>query len=452
MDLFTRKPDAPLAELLRPSNISEVAGQAHLLGPGAPLRRAFEAKKLHSFVLWGPPGVGKTTIGRLAAEAVGADFFTLSAVTAGVKDIRATVDAAQFALDRKGTSSVLFVDEIHSFNKTQQDTLLPHVESGLVKLVGSTTENPSFSLNNALLSRVQVYVLNPLTLADFTALYQRALPFIEPLQLQQDALELLAAYADGDGRRFLNLLEQVSSAAQHAGHTSVDGAFAATVTSQALRQFDKRGDNAYDQISAFQKTIRGSHPDAALYWLARMLDGGMDPLFIARRLIVIASEDVGNADPSALPLALSAAQAYERLGSPEGDRALAQATVYLAAAPKSNAVYLAWNEARAFVKANGTQPVPLHLRNAPTTLMKQLGHHQGYRYAHDEPGAYAAGESYFPEGMAEPNWYRPVNRGVESRIGPRLEQLKELDHAARAARPAASASKGNPPRPGKAGG
>jgi len=436
-DLFSSAPVPPLAELLRPKTLDEVVGQQHLLGPGRPLRLAFGSRRPHSFILWGPPGVGKTTLGRLAAKAVDAEFISLSAVTAGVKDIRAAVDAAQHLLDHRGRRTVLFIDEIHSFNKSQQDALLPHVESGLLSLVGGTTANPSFSLNDALLSRVQVYVLRSLELEDFRALHARAQPHLHGVEFPDEAVARLAAAADGDGRRFLNFLEASSSAAEAAGLRQVTAQFALDALGETLRRFDRDGDNTYDQISAFQKSIRGSCPDAALYWLARMLDGGMDALYIARRLVVIASEDVGNADPSALGLALNAAQAYERLGSPEGDRALAQATAYLAAAPKSNAVYTAWNEVRALVKNDSSRPVPMHLRNAPTALLKQLDHGKGYRYAHAEPGGYAAGETYLPEGVRGSPWYRPVDRGMEVRIGARLAMLKELDDQARGAPPAA---------------
>lgn len=431
-DLFTAAPSGPLADRLRPSRIEDVVGQRHLLDPGKPLRLALDAKRLHSFILWGPPGVGKTTLGRLAAKAMNAEFMALSAVTAGVKDIRQRVEAAQHILDHSGRATVLFVDEIHSFNKSQQDALLPHVETGLVTLIGGTTENPGFSLNNALLSRAQVYVLEALDESDLFMLYRRAQPSLDGVHVDEDALKLLIGFSDGDGRRFLNLLEQVAVAAAGSKRERVDLAFASSALSPSLRRFDRGGDAHYDQISAFHKSIRGSSPDAALYWLARMLDGGMDPLYVARRLVVIASEDIGNADPKALQLALNAAQAYERLGSPEGDRALAQAATYLAAAPKSNAVYVAWNEAQEYVRKHGSEEVPLHLRNAPVQLMKDLGFNQGYRYAHNEPNAYAAGVSYLPKGMAPVNWYRPVARGLEIRIGEKLAQLKAWDAATRA--------------------
>lgn len=426
-DLFTSKPIAPLAEALRPQRVVDVVGQAHLLGPGKPLQLALQARKLHSLVFWGPPGVGKTTLGRLLAKEVGSEFMTLSAVLAGAKEIRQVVEAAQHILDHQGRSTVLFLDEIHRFNKAQQDLLLPHVESGLLTLCASTTENPSFELNNALLSRAQVYVLQPLSAAELGQLYDRALPLLKGVTLSDLVVGQLVSLADGDGRRFLNLVEQLATAASGAGLRTVDPEFAKGALGTALRRFDKSGESHYDQISALHKSIRGSHPDAALYWLARMLDGGADARYIARRLVVIASEDVGNADPRALQLTLNAAEAYERLGAAEGERALAQAAIYLAVAPKSNAVYKAWNAARAFVRSQPSNEVPMHLRNAPTQLMKDLGYNQGYRYAHDEPDAYAAGETYLPEGMPEPGWYQPTPRGMEIRIGEKMERLAELD-------------------------
>ncbi|NVH73671.1 replication-associated recombination protein A [Paraburkholderia sp. JPY432] len=429
-DLFSRQPARPLAEKLRPQTIDDIVGQSHLLGEGRPLRLAFNARKLHSFILWGPPGVGKTTLGRLAATANDSEFSSISAVLAGVKEIRAAIEAAQRALDSHGRSTVLFVDEIHRFNKAQQDALLPHIESGLFLFVGSTTENPSFEVNSALLSRAHVYVLQPLSEEDFRQLYLRARQHIGAVTVDNDALKILSAYADGDARRFLNLLEQVSTAATGAGISVINSDFVLSASSPALRRFDKGGDEFYDQISALHKSIRGSQPDAALYWLARMLDGGADARYVARRLIRMASEEVGNADPKALQIAVNAAEAYERLGSPEGDLALAQAAAYIAVAAKSNAVYVAWNQARAFVKADGSKPVPMHLRNAPTELMAELGYHKGYRYAHDEPNAYAAGETYFPEGIPQrPDWYQPVNRGLESKIAEKLRWLRTLDEA-----------------------
>lgn len=427
MDLFTTAPTPPLAEQLRPASLAEVAGQSHLLGPGMPLRLAFESGRLHSFVLWGPPGVGKTTIARLSAKLVNADFISLSAVTAGVKDIRAVVEAAQFLLDQRGRATVLFVDEIHAFNKSQQDALLPHVESGLITLIGGTTANPSFSLNDALLSRVQVYVLQPLAAQDFQALYARAQPHLQGVRFPTELVERLGALADGDGRRFLNLVDLVASAARGAQIADVPLEFGMRATGTVLRKFDQGGDAHHDQISAFQKSIRGSNPDAALYWLARMLDGGMDPQYVLRRMVVIASEDVGNADPLALGVAVNAAHAFERLGAPEGYLALAQATVYLATAPKSNAAYAAWKAVWAQVKADGSRPVPMHLRNAPTQLLADLGHNAGYRYPHAEPEGYAAGESYLPEGLKPSSWYTPTDRGGDRAIAERLAHWRQLD-------------------------
>lgn len=430
MDLFTNAPKPPLAELIRPQTLDEVVGQQHLLGPGKPLRLAFGAKKLHSFILWGPPGVGKTTLGRLAASATSSNFIAISAVLAGVKDIRQAIEDAQAALDRDGKSTVLFVDEIHRFNKAQQDALLPHVESGLLTLVGGTTEHPGMEVNNALLSRAQVYTLQPLADDELQQLYERALPHLQDVTLDADALALLKGFSDGDGRRFLNLVEQVATAASGAGLSVASGEFAKSSTSPSLRRFDKGGDELYWQLSAFHKSLRGSQPDAALYWLARILDGGGDARQVARRMIAMASEDIGNADPRALQLALNAAEAYDRLGSPEGELALAQAVTYLTLAPKSNASYVAWNQAKAFVKQDGSRPVPLHLRNAPAKLMKEMGYGAEYRYAHDEPDAYAAGQTYFPEGIATPQWYQPTDRGLEIKLSEKLAWLRSLDDAA----------------------
>ena len=429
MDLFSTSPKPPLAELLRPKALSDVVGQSHLLGPGKPLRRAFDAKKLHSFILWGPPGVGKTTLGRLAASLTDSHFKAISAVMAGVKDIRQAIEEAQASLDTQGRQTLLFVDEIHRFNKAQQDALLPHVESGLITLVGGTTEHPGIEVNNALLSRAQVYSLEPLSSDEMRQLYLRAVPHLNGVQLDQAAIALLADYADGDGRRFLNLVEQVAAAASDAGISLVGDEFAAASTSPSLRRFDKGGDELYWQLSAFHKSLRGSQPDAALYWLARILDGGGDGRQVARRMIAMASEDIGNADPRALELALNAAEAYQRLGSPEGELALAQATVYLAAAAKSNASYLAWNQAKSFVRDTGTRPVPLHLRNAPAKLMKQMGYGAEYRYAHDEPNAYAAGQTYFPDDLEPQHWYQPSDRGLEAKIAEKLAWLRSLDEA-----------------------
>jgi len=429
-NLFATKPSPPLAELMRPRTLDDVVGQSHLLGPGKPLRLAFESGKLHSFILWGPPGVGKTTLGRLAASSTNSEFIAISAVLAGVKDIRQAIEAAQETLDRSGRSTVLFVDEIHSFNKGQQDALLPHVESGLLTLIGGTTEHPGMQVTNALLSRAQVYVLQPLTEEELRLLYERARPHLAGVTLDDEALSLLAAYADGDGRRFLNLLEQVGNAARGAAVAAVGLDFARAATSPSLRRSDKSGDQYYEQISAFHKSVRGSQPDAALYWLARMLDGGVDPRQLTRRMIAIASEDIGNADPRALQLALNAAEAVDRLGLPEGELAMAQATTYLAAAPKSNASYSAWKQAKEFVQRDGSRPVPVHLRNAPAKLMKAMGYGQAYRYAHDEPHAYAAGMGYFPDEVPPQHWYQPVPRGMEIKIAEKLAWLRSLDESA----------------------
>lgn len=427
-DLFSSEPSRPLADLLRPKTLKEFVGQRHLLGPGKPLRLAFESGKLHSLILWGPPGVGKTTLGRLAATASDSHFIAISAVLDGVKEIRQAITQAQSVLDGQGRSTVLFIDEIHRFNKAQQDALLPHVESGLLTLIGSTTEHPGMSVNSALLSRAQVYSLESLTDQDLTQLYQHALPHLQGVTLDTDALELLMGFADGDARRFLNLLEQVTNAAVGSSRTAVDGEFARLSTSPSLRRFDKGGDEFYWQLSAFHKSLRGSNPEAALYWFARILDGSGDVSHVTRRMIVMASEDIGNADPQALQIALNAAMAFDRLGLPEGEIPIAHAITYLALAPKSNASYSAWNQAKAFAKSNGSQPVPLHLRNAPTKLMKKMGYRQGYRYAHDEPNAYAAGQTYFPEGVPQQQWYQPTDRGLENRLGQRLSWLRSLDN------------------------
>ena len=424
-------PNVRLAERLRPRTLADVVGQAHLLGPGRPLRVAFESGQPHSCILWGPPGVGKTTLARLMAQAFDAQFIAISAVLGGVKDIRDAVERAQAA--RSGLQpqgSVLFVDEIHRFNKSQQDALLPHLESGLFHLVGATTENPSFELNAALLSRAAVYVLQPLTPDELAQLVARAQALGDVPALTPDALQALLGYADGDARRLLNTLETLATVARVQGAALIDADGMQHVLGEQLRRFDKGGDQHYDQLSAFHKSIRGSQPDAALYWLARLLDGGADPQHITRRLVAIASEDIGNADPRALPLAMAAAQALERQGLPEGELALAQATTYLAVAPKSNAAYLAWQQAKAFVRQDGSRPVPAHLRNAPTALLRQLGHGAAYRYPHDEPDAYAAGERYWPDGVAPPPWYQPVPRGLEIKMADKLARLRALDEVA----------------------
>ncbi|HVL35325.1 MAG TPA: replication-associated recombination protein A [Burkholderiales bacterium] len=415
-DLFAKaQPAAPLAEALRPRSLDEVVGQAHLLGPGKPLRLAFESGKPHSMILWGPPGAGKTTLARLMASRFDAEFIALSAVFSGVKDIREAVQAAERELARSGRRTILFVDEVHRFNKAQQDAFLPYVERGLITFVGATTENPSFEVNSALLSRAAVYVLHPLSEDDLRALLART-----PLEADEAATARLVGFADGDARRLLNAVEILLNA----GQAKVDGALVERVLAQNLRRFDKGGEQFYDQISALHKSVRGSDPDAALYWMVRMLDGGADPLYVGRRIVRMAVEDIGLADPRGLRLALDACETYERLGSPEGELALAEAVLYLAVAPKSNAVYEAYNAARAFVAKDQTRPVPMHLRNAPTGLMRELGYGRGYRYAHDEEGAYAAGERYFPEGMNPEPWYRPTDRGLEAKIREKLEHLK----------------------------
>jgi putative ATPase len=429
-DLFSREPALPLAEALRPKTLDELVGQSALLGEGRPLRLAFQSGKPHSMILWGPPGVGKTTIARLTADAFDCEFIALSAVFSGVKDIRAAIEQAQQNLAR-GRRTILFVDEIHRFNKGQQDALLPYAESGLVTFIGATTENPSFEVNSALLSRAQVYVLKPLSEQELRQLFERARQLVlGELQFDEPATELLIGYADGDARRFLNLLEQCQSAAGAAGVQRVDADFVQNALTLNVRRFDKGGDSFYDQISALHKSVRGSHPDAALYWLCRMLDGGADPVYLSRRIVRMAWEDVGLADPRAMQIANDAAQTYERLGSPEGELALAQAVIYLAVAAKSNAGYNAYNAARAFVKTEKSREVPVHLRNAPTRLMKELGYGHAYRYAHDEPHGYAAGETYLPEGMPEPGWYQPVARGLESKIAEKLRFLRSLDDEA----------------------
>lgn len=429
--LFDTKPIAPLAEALRPKQIDEVIGQAHLLGPGKPLRLAFESGQPHSMILWGPPGVGKTTIARLSAQAFRHSFIAISAVLAGVKEIREAIEQAHHDMAQFGRQTILFVDEIHRFNKSQQDALLPHMESGLFTVIGATTENPSFEVNAALLSRAQVYVLKSLTNDELKQLVTRACAHALPtMALSDDAITTIVTYADGDARRLINLVEQLQQTVRTQGITSVDRARIENTLNLNTRRFDKGGDQFYDQISALHKSVRGSHPDAALYWLCRMLDGGADPRYLARRIIRMAWEDIGLADPRAMQLANDAAQTYERLGSPEGELALGQAVVYLAVAPKSNASYQAFNAARAFVATDRSREVPVHLRNAPTQLMKDLGHGHAYRYAHDEPHAYAAGESYLPEGMEEPRWYEPVERGLESKIAERMAFLRGLDDQA----------------------
>ncbi len=431
MDLFSREPVAqPLAARLRAASLDEYVGQEHLLARGKPLREALEQGALHSMIFWGPPGVGKTTLARLLAKVSDAHFETVSAVLAGVKEIRQAVEIAKQQAAQYGRRTILFVDEVHRFNKSQQDAFLPYVEDGTLIFIGATTENPSFELNNALLSRARVYVLKSLDEAALRKLVDRALS--DPkglgdlhLELSEESFQMLLAAADGDGRRLLNLLENASDLAEEGGSISTD--LLQDLLGDSRRRFDKGGEAFYDQISALHKSVRGSNPDAALYWFARMLDGGCDPLYIARRVVRMASEEIGNADPRALPLCLNAWDVQERLGSPEGELAVAQAIVYLACAPKSNAVYTAFKAAMRDAAENGSQEVPLHLRNAPTKLMKELGYGNEYRYAHDEPDAYAAGEDYFPEAMQPRHYYHPAPRGLESKIRDKLEHLARLD-------------------------
>ena len=423
----------PLAERLRPTSIDEVIGQQHLLGAGKPLRVAFESGQPHSMILWGPPGVGKTTLARLMAQGFQAEFMALSAVLSGVKDIREAVERAQCLQATSERRMILFVDEVHRFNKSQQDAFLPHVESGLFTFIGATTENPSFEVNSALLSRAAVYVLQSLSQDDLLQMLTRALALDENISIGEDAALILVASADGDGRKLLNNTEIILRAAAQKKQTQINTELLKESLGDSLRRFDKGGDAFYDQISALHKSVRGSHPDAALYWLVRMLDGGADARYLSRRLIRMAAEDIGLADPRALRLTLDAAETYERLGSPEGELALAEATIYLACAAKSNAVYNAYNAVKAFVAKDRSRPVPEHLRNAPTKLMKQLGYGKLYRYAHDEPDAYAAGETYLPEGLGEPGWYQPTPRGLEGKIAEKLAYLRQLDAEADAA-------------------
>ncbi|CAN4269823.1 MGS1 ATPase related to the helicase subunit of the Holliday junction resolvase [Methylophilaceae bacterium] len=433
IDLFAAaSPLAPLAEQLRPTTLDAVVGQSHLLAENKPLRLAFQSGKLPSMILWGPPGVGKTTLARLIANTADAEFIPISAVLSGIKDIREAVERAEHTLQQSGRKTILFVDEVHRFNKGQQDAFLPHVESGLITFIGATTENPSFEVNSALLSRSQVFVLNALSDEELGILLDRAQALVAAkVDVSGEVREQIVSYADGDARRLLNFLEGLFNAAESAGVTAIDLAFLQTTMASKMRRFDKGGEAFYDQISALHKSVRGSNPDAALYWFLRMLDGGADPLYLGRRIVRMAIEDIGLADPRAQSMCLEACQIFERLGTPEGELALANAVIYLAVAPKSNAAYQAYNQAKAFVANGDSSPVPLHLRNAPTKLMKDLDYGKAYRYAHNEPEAYAAGVDYFPDGLTPPPFYIPTPRGLEGKITEKLAHLRELDKKAK---------------------
>ncbi|ULJ60941.1 replication-associated recombination protein A [Wielerella bovis] len=430
-DLFTQTPTAPLAERLRPQTLDEVIGQEHLTGAGKPLRIALESGVPHSMLLWGSPGIGKTTLARIVAQGFGAQFLPLSAVFSGVKEIREAIVKAEIAWQNQ-QRTILFVDEVHRFNKSQQDAFLPHVESGLITFIGATTENPSFEVNPALLSRAQVYVLKSLNEGSLKKLCDKVfrLPEYQNIILHDDAQDLLIQSADGDARRFLNHIEQILRAAITQQHSEITAELAVQTLGEQICRFDKGGEQFYNQISALHKSVRGSHPNAALYWFCRMLDGGADPRYLARRIVRMAWEDIGLADPRALQIANDAASTFERLGSPEGELALAQAVLYLASAAKSNAGYVAYNQMRQFVREHGSAAVPVHLCNAPTKLMQELGYGRDYRYAHDEPNAYAAGETYMPDGVDEPDFYQPVPRGLEIKIAEKLAWLRELDRQA----------------------